>query len=362
MRKALKIALIVVLVIAVITLAGVLLYRFFIGSRIQDGGRMENPDAYRAGKELVEFEWRQNHRNYYSSFSLKFYQEDDMPLLTGWFPSQSGGDEVRESRMDAFSNPVPWQLTWVQWFALQNMLAETNLPEYRKLSSDTADETDSEIRVVWRTDDGSKTQKLSGSHAEALEALVLGIAEEAYAASKLETEQREVRETAELIGIYWEQNASSARDCFSFLLDERTMPSRPEKQMLFSYRYQDGDGKPIFRKNAAVAPEKAQAYFSSIGQELRVLDLPVYPGVCPDGIVDSCIAATWQDSGEVFTNNYCGEGAQSIRTLLTEFAAQTELQVFSSPAPENGWKCPSCGMPNGSSVFCAECGARRSAE
>ena len=61
-----------------------------------------------------------------------------MPLLTGWFPSQSGGDEVRESRMDAFSNPIPWQLTWVQWFALQNMLAESDLPEYRKPSSDTA--------------------------------------------------------------------------------------------------------------------------------------------------------------------------------------------------------------------------------
>ena len=165
---------------------------------------MENPDAYRAGKELVEFEWRQNHRNYYSSFSLKFYQENDMPLLIGWFPSQSGSDEVRKSRTDAFSNPIPWQLTWLQWFALQNMLAESDLPEYRKPSSDTADETDSEIRVVWRTDDGSKTQKLSGSHAEALEALVLGIAEEAYAASKLETEQREVRETAELVGIYWE--------------------------------------------------------------------------------------------------------------------------------------------------------------
>ena len=104
--------------------------------------------------------------------------------------------------------------------------------------------------------------------------MVLSIAEEAYAASKLETEQREVRETAELVGIYWEQNASSARDCFSFLLDERTLPSRAEKQMLFSYRYQDGDGKPIFRKNAAVEPEKAQAYFSSIGQELRALELP----------------------------------------------------------------------------------------
>ena len=362
MRKALKIALIVVLVIAVITLAGVLLYRFFIGSRIQDGGRMENPDAYRAGKELVEFEWRQNHRNYYSSFSLRFYQENDMPLLTGWFPSQSGGDEIRESQTDAFSNPIPWQLTWVQWFELQNVLAESDLPAYRKPSSDSYDEVDSEIRIVWRTDDGDEAQTLSGSHEEALEALVLGIAEEAYAASKLETEQREVRETAELVGIYWEQNASSARDCFSFLLDERMIPSRPEKQMLFSYRYQDGDGKPIFRKNAAVAPEKAQAYFSSIGQELRALELPVSPGVCPDGVADSCIAATWQDSGEVFTNNYCGESAQSIFTLLVAFAEETEAGIFSRPAPDCGWKCPECGMPNGSSVFCAECGARRPAE
>ena len=323
---------------------------------------MENPDAYRAGKELAEFEWRQNHRNYYSCFSLKFYQENDMPLLTGWFPSQSGGDEVRESRTDAFSNPIPWQLTWVQWFELQNMLAETDLPEYRKPSSDAVDETDSEIRVVWRTDDGEKIQKCSGSHAEALEALVLGIAEEAYAASKLETEQREVRETAELIGIYWDQSAPSARDCFSFLLTERTMPSRSEKQMLFSYRYQDGDGKPIFRQNIAVEPEKAQAYFSSIGQELRVLGLPVYPGVCPDGVADSYIAATWQDGGKVFTNDYCGDSAQSIFNLLAAFAEETEALIFSRPAPEDGWKCPSCGMPNGRSVFCMECGAMRSAK
>ena len=323
---------------------------------------MENPDVYRAGKDLVEVEWRQNHRNYYSCFSLKFYQENDMPLLTGWFPSQSGGDEIRESRTDAFSNPIPWQLTWVQWFELQNMLAETDLPEYRKPSSDAVDETDSEIRVVWRTDDGDETQTLSGSHAEALEALVLGIAEEAYAASKLETEQRAVRETAELIGIYWNQSAPSARDCFSFLLAERTMPSRSEKQMLFSYRYQDGGGKTVSRKGTAVEPEKARAYFSSIGQELRVLGLPVYPGVCPDGVADSYIAATWQDGGEVFTNDYCGDSAQSIFNLLAAFAEETEALIFSRPAPEDGWKCPSCGMPNGRSVFCMECGAMRSAK
>lgn len=362
MKSAVKAALITVLVIALLALTGCSLYRLVVTSQIKDGGRMENPDAYRAGKELAEFEWRQNHRNFYRSFSLKFYQENDMPLLTGWFPSQSGGDEVRESRTDAFSNPIPWQLTWVQWFELQNMLAETDLPEYRKPSSDAVDETDSEIRVVWRTDDGEKIQKCSGSHAEALEALVLGIAEEAYAASKLETEQREVRETAELIGIYWDHSAPSARDCFSFLLTERTMPSRSEKQMLFSYRYQDGDGKPIFRQNIAVEPEKAQAYFSSIGQELRVLGLPVYPGVCPDGVADSYIAATWQDGGKVFTNDYCGDSAQSIFNLLAAFAEETEALIFSRPAPEDGWKCPSCGMPNGRSVFCMECGAMRSAK
>ena len=64
-----------------------------------------------------------------------------------------------------------------------------------------------------RTDDGKKAQTLSGSQAEALEALVLGIAEAAYTASKLASEQWEVGETAEPIGIYREQNASSARDC-----------------------------------------------------------------------------------------------------------------------------------------------------
>lgn len=86
------------------------------------------------------------------------------------------------------SGPIPWQLTWVQWFELQNMLAESDLPAYRKPSPNVQDETDSEIRVIWHTDDGNEIQKLSGSHAEALETLVLSIAEEAYATSNLETE------------------------------------------------------------------------------------------------------------------------------------------------------------------------------
>ena len=133
--------------------------------------------------------------------------------------------------------------------------------------------------------------------------------------------------------------------------------------MLFSYRYQDGDGKPIFRQDIAVEPEKAQSYFSSIGQELHALELPVYhPSASPDSVADSCIAATWQDGGKVFTNNYCCEGAQSIFNLLAAFAGETETRICSRPAPDGGWNCPACGIPNGSSVFCAECGTGRPAE
>ena len=56
MKSAVKAALITVLVIALLAPTGCSLYRLVVTSQIKDGGRMENPDAYRAGKELVEFE------------------------------------------------------------------------------------------------------------------------------------------------------------------------------------------------------------------------------------------------------------------------------------------------------------------
>ena len=325
---------------------------------------MENPDAYRAGKELVKFEWRQSHRNFYSSFSLKFYQEDDMPLLTGWFPSQSGGDEVRKSGTDAFSNPVPWQLTWVQWFELQNVLAELDLPAYRKPDSGSYDEVDSEIRVVWRTDDGDETQKLSGSHAEALETLVLGIAEEAYAASKLETAQREVSESAKLTRFYWNQSALSVIDSFSFSLRGTTQPFNQAKEIYFSYRYSTERNGLISRVDVSVPEEQAQAFFDRLGKELRAQALPMYhvPGAHVHDATDSHIAATWSDDGQSFTNSYNGEGAQSIYTLLVEFAEKAEVWFKARPVPEGGWRCETCGNANSNNVFCAECGCPRPAE
>ena len=54
MKSAVKAALITVSVIALLALTVCSLYRLVVTSQIKDGGRMENPDAYRVGKELVE--------------------------------------------------------------------------------------------------------------------------------------------------------------------------------------------------------------------------------------------------------------------------------------------------------------------
>ena len=185
MKKAWSIALLTVLAAALAALAGVLLYRYFIGSRIRDGGRMENPEGYRAGKELLEFRWQQTGENSAACFTLHFYLEDDLPVLTGRFLSPDGG-ETRENGVDASSEPIPWELTWVQWFALQNALAEAALPAYEAPSPDAAEAADSEICIVWRTEDGTRSENYSGGNAAALEALALRIAEEAYCASQPE--------------------------------------------------------------------------------------------------------------------------------------------------------------------------------
>lgn len=181
-----KNVLIVVLIIASLTLAGGLLFWFFVGSQIKDGGRMENPEADRAGKELVEFSWYQNHMNYDECFSLQFYLEKDQPMLTGWFTSREDG-ESRENGTDERSNPIPWPLTWVQWFELQNGLTESDLPEFQEPSPYELDGTLSQIQLVWRLRNQEITETYNGRDASELKDLVFRIAEEAYAGSQQET-------------------------------------------------------------------------------------------------------------------------------------------------------------------------------
>ena len=187
MKPALKLVLVVMLAAAFLAMSGCSLYRRFVTDQIRDGGGgMTNPDAERDGAELVEFSWQQNHRNSSRCFTLDFYLEDEMPVVSGRFRSRNG-DEILQTDKDAFSKEIPWMLTWVQWFELQHTLAELELPEYCKADSDILNETDSRITIVWQDDGEEKTVTLDGSNAETLEEQVLNLAQEAYDASKAET-------------------------------------------------------------------------------------------------------------------------------------------------------------------------------
>ena len=195
MKKASIIALTIVSAVVFIALASVSLYRYFVDSRIQDGSRMENPDTYRAGKDLVEFEWRQNHRNFYSCFSLKFYREKDMPLLTGRFPGPIRRRDERKRNGCVFQpnplaalrgcNGLNFRICWQSRICPRT---ESRLRGSDATGNREEGPTEPKSGSFGAPDDGNEIQKLSGSHAEALETLVLRIAEEAYATSNLETE------------------------------------------------------------------------------------------------------------------------------------------------------------------------------
>ena len=72
---------------------------------------------------------------------------------------------------------------------------------------------------------------------------------------------------------------------------------------------------------------------------------------------EKAMSGTAQDEAERFARavgRVCAE--------LTELAGQAEAEYLARPVPEGGWACERCGAPNGSNVFCTECGSRRSAE
>lgn len=128
-----------------------------------DGGTgMENPEANRVGKELVQFDWIQTSDNQDECFNLEFYLEDDYPTVKG-----SYYDASTESNVDV----MPTDLTWTIWYDLQNTLAEMELPQ-------SQEDTTSKMTIVWRNDDTTETIELEGSSADDLKEKVLEIIRE----------------------------------------------------------------------------------------------------------------------------------------------------------------------------------------
>lgn len=254
---------------AVLALSGCSLYDKVVQPR--DGGNMTNPDAVTDGKELVSFRWDQSHNDISRCFSLYFYIDDEQPLVSGsFYDNNRNGAEVTEASdmsessraagtteatdtlkksdaedtseisekseaaegaessyattetgVDVALTEFKCELTYVQWFDLQRMLAEAELPEYQETSEKTADETseeiseekseeiiektsdeisnessketsedtlgetDSKLTIVWHDADGTDySQILDGSEAEALESYVLDLVRQVYDAAE----------------------------------------------------------------------------------------------------------------------------------------------------------------------------------
>ncbi len=128
-----------------------------------DGGTgMENPEANKVGKELVQFDWIQTSDNQDECFNLEFYLEDDYPTVKG-----SYYDANTESNVDV----MPTDLTWTIWYDLQNTLAEMEFPEAQE-------NTTIKMTIVWRKDDTTETIELDGSSADDLKEKVLDIIRE----------------------------------------------------------------------------------------------------------------------------------------------------------------------------------------
>ena len=118
---------------------------------VRDGDRTTNPDAVtKDGRELVSFSWTQGHTMPDRCFSLYFYIEDEQPSISGYFIESASGKRLEAGTgadTDTAASKQAWQLNYVQWFELQNTLADTELPEYSEpesKSSASLDDTDSE--------------------------------------------------------------------------------------------------------------------------------------------------------------------------------------------------------------------------
>lgn len=135
-----------------------------------DGGTgMENPDANKLDKELVQFDWTQTSLDQDECFNLEFYLEEDYPTVKG-----SYYDASREANVDV----MPTDLTWTIWYDLQNTLDEIELPI-------AEEDTTSKITIVWRNaDNTTETIEFDGSKANDFKEKVLSIISEVNTENK----------------------------------------------------------------------------------------------------------------------------------------------------------------------------------
>ena len=338
-----KKALIVILVLAVLTVAGLLVFQYFAG-QTTDGPVMEDP----AGPmlELLSAEWTSENgvwSAHIEGYTLDLSYQQDL-VYSGSFSFDFHGDDV-------------------------NVRTELACDDRRFERDDGR--VSGTLESLW-VENGRLylNVAVSDEGEDSMRQIVLKRAQ----SGELEPEEiREVSEMAELVAFSWCQSAMSRADCFQFriktteldLSDPRLYCRYADPQTHEPVEVGDDDtigfrgfglGGTRYAENETWLPVPPERW-AELADFLRKAELSVY--FAPDpGLMDatsSIIAVTWREDGEEFTNRYGGgTSAHDLLKLLQDIAREASRKA-QEPAASAGWTC-SCGQGGNEGKFCTECG------
>ena len=305
MKKALIVIFIVILVLAVLTAAGMLAHQHFAG-RTTDGPVMEDPAAPML--ELLSARWTSEDGLWEAQiegYTLELRHQQDL-VYSGSFTFDFHGDDINARTElvceDGRASGTPESL-WVENGRLYLDITETN-----------------------------------GGEDSVRQQIVLKRAQ----SDELEPEEiREVSEMAELVEFSWDQNAMSYDACFQFWIKTTQQDlSNPRLYCWYTNpetyeRVEIGDDDPVgfqgfglggtrLAENETWLPVPPERW-AELADFLRKAELPAYSAP-PPGLLDatsSIITVTWRENGEEFTNRYGGgTSARDLLELLQDIAGE----------------------------------------
>ena len=305
MKKALIVIFIVILALAVLTVAGLLVQQHFAG-RTTDGPVMEDPAAPML--ELLSARWTSEDGLWEAQiegYTLELRHQQDL-VYSGSFSFDFHGDDINartELVCEDGRTSGTLESLWVENGRLYLDITETN-----------------------------------GGEDSVRQQIVLKRAE----SGELEPEEiREVSEMAELVEFSWDQNAMSYDACFQFWI-KTTQQDLSNPRLYCRYtnpetyeRVEIGDDDPVgfqgfglggtrLAENETWLPVPPERW-AELADFLRKAELPAYSAP-PPGLLDatsSIITVTWRENGEEFTNRYGGgTSAHDLLELLQDIAGE----------------------------------------